>query len=77
MDKPTVSLTMDCANQAVIWQPYLEDRGGAEPAILVQRDSTWLLCIEQEGRSVLLMPETLPELIRQLKRLAKKEPGHA
>ncbi|WP_370601130.1 hypothetical protein [Pseudomonas nitroreducens] len=72
MDKPTVSLTMDCANQAVIWQPYIEDRVGAEPAILVQRDSTGLLSIEQEGKAVLVAPETLPELVRQLRRLAKE-----
>lgn len=68
MSKPTVSSTMTCAMQAVIWQPYVEG-AGSEPALLVQRDACGLLLITQEGRDVLIQPETLPELIKQLKRL--------
>lgn len=70
MSKPTVASTMACAMQAVIWQPFVEG-GGAEPALLVQRDATGLLVITQEGRDVLIQPETLPELIKQLRRLAQ------
>lgn len=68
MSKPTVSHTMTSATQAVIWQPYVED-SGSEPALLVQRDACGLLIITQEGRDILIQPETLPELIKQLKRL--------
>ncbi len=70
MSKPTVANTMACAMQAVIWQPFMEG-GGAEPALLVQRDASGLLIITQEGRDVLIQPETLPELIKQLRRLAQ------
>lgn len=67
MSKPT---TMTTAQQAVIWQPY-DDRGPGEPALLVQVDACGLLSINQEGREVLIQPETLPELFKQLRRLAK------
>ncbi|MBX9753657.1 MAG: hypothetical protein K2X80_02805 [Pseudomonadaceae bacterium] len=70
MSKPAVANTMACAMQAVIWQPLMEG-GGAEPALLVQRDATGLLVITQEGRDILIQPETLPELIKQLRRLAQ------
>lgn len=70
MTKPTISHTMTSAMQAVIWQPFIEGAGGPEPALLVQRDAGGLLTITQEGRDVLIQPETLPELIKQLKRLA-------
>lgn len=72
MKRPITSRTMTSANQAVIWQPYI-DHCGQEPAILVQRDATGLLVITQEGRDVLVQPETLHELIKQLKRLAVDE----
>lgn len=71
MSKPTVSNTMTCAAQAVIWQPFIEDAGSPEPALLVQRDATGLLIITQEGRDILIQPETLPALIKQLRRLAQ------
>ncbi|WP_147411161.1 hypothetical protein [Pseudomonas cavernicola] len=70
MTRPTVSHTMSCAMQAVIWQPFTEDRG-SEPALLVQCDATGLLMITQEGRDILIQPETLPELIKQLRRLTQ------
>lgn len=69
--QPTVSHTMTCAAQAVIWQPLVEDTGSFEPALLVQRDATGLLIITQEGRDILIQPETLPELIKQLRLLAQ------
>ena len=71
MNKPTTSTTMTSAQQAVIWQPYIENRGPGEPALLVQVDACGLLSINQEGREVLIQPETLPELFKQLRRLAK------
>lgn len=71
MSKTTTAHTMTTAQQAVIWQPYDDDRGPGEPALLVQRDASGLLLITQEGRDVLIQPETLPELFRQLRRLAK------
>lgn len=64
---------MTCAMQAVIWQPYDDDNGPGEPALLVQRDASGLLSITQEGREVLIQTETLPALIKQLRRLADKE----
>jgi hypothetical protein len=70
MSKPTTATTMTTAQQAVIWQPYDDDRGTGEPALLVQVDATGLLTITQEGREVLIQHETLPELFRQLRRLA-------
>ena len=70
MSKPTISHTMACAMQAVIWQPFMEG-GGAEPALLVQRDAAGLLVITQEGRDILIQPEPLPELIKQLRRLVQ------
>lgn len=60
---------MNCCRPAVIWQPFTESYG-QEPALLVQSDASGLLVIEQEGRSVLIQRETLPELIKQLKRLS-------
>lgn len=71
MNKPTTSTTMTSAQQAVIWQPYIENRGPGEPALLVQVDACGLLSINQEGREVLIQPETLPELFKHLRRLAK------
>lgn len=73
MTKPTIAHTMTSAMQAVIWQPYVDDRGPGEPALLVQRDASGLLSITQEGREVLIQPETLSALINQLRRLADKE----
>lgn len=70
MAKPITSRVMDCAQQAVIWQPYLDDRGPGEPAILVERDASGLLVLTQEGRQVLIQPETLPALVKELKRLS-------
>ena len=69
MIKPTISNVLTCAMPAVIWQPYVES-SGQEPALLVHRDAGGLLLITQEGRDILIQPETLPELIKQLKRLA-------
>lgn len=73
MAKPITSTVMDCAHQAVIWQPYLDDRGPGEPAILVERDASGLLILTQEGRQVLIQPETLPALFKELKRLSAGE----
>lgn len=74
MSKPTTATTMTTAQQAVIWQPYDDDRGPGEPALLVQVDACGLLTITQEGREVLIQPETLPELFKQLRRLAASNP---
>ena len=73
--KAITAMTMTSAMQAVIWQPYTEDGGTGEPALLVQRDASGLLCIAQEGREILIQPETLPELIKQLRRLAGSAKG--
>ncbi|MEQ6328129.1 hypothetical protein VLF92_07325 [Pseudomonas chengduensis] len=70
MDKPITATVMNSALQAVIWQPYIEDRGPGEPAILVERDAGGLLVLTQEGRPILIQPETLPALIKELRRLA-------
>lgn len=70
MDKPITATVMNSALQAVIWQPYIEDRGPGEPAILVERDASGLLVLTQEGRQVLIQPETLPALVKELKRLS-------
>lgn len=74
MKKPISAHTMTSAMQAVIWQPFIDDRGPGEPALLVQRDASGLLSITQEGREVLIQPETLPELFKQLRRLAQEAP---
>ncbi|WP_405118799.1 hypothetical protein [Pseudomonas leptonychotis] len=73
MTKPVVAHTMTSAMQAVIWQPFIEDAGGPEPALLVQRDAGGLLVITQEGREILIQHETLPALFQQLKRLAAED----
>ncbi|MDH1865683.1 hypothetical protein N5D83_02470 [Pseudomonas chengduensis] len=70
MAKPITTSVMTCAMQAVIWQPYVEDRGPGEPAILVERDASGLLSLTQEGRQILIQPETLSALVKELKRLA-------
>lgn len=70
MAKPITTRVVDCAQQSVIWQPYIDDRGPGEPAILVERDAAGLLLLTQEGRQVLIQPETLPALFKELKRLA-------
>lgn len=70
MDKPITTSVMTCAMQAVIWQPCTEDRGTGEQAILVERDATGLLVLTQEGRQILIQPETLPALVKELKRLS-------
>lgn len=70
MTKPAIAHTMTSAMQAVIWQPFTEEHGPGEPALLVQRDAAGLLTITQEGREVLIQPDVLPALIQQLKRLA-------
>lgn len=70
MDKPITSRAMGSAQSAVVWQPFDDDRGPGEPAILVERDATGLLCLTQEGRAIIIQPETLPALTKELKRLA-------
>lgn len=70
VDKPICTHVMGSAQQAVIWQPYSDDRGPGEPAILVESDATGLLCLTQEGRAITIQSESLPTLIRELKRLA-------
>lgn len=70
MSRPPVARVMDCAKQAVIWQPFTEEHGPGEPALLIQRDAAGLLTVTQEGREVLIQPDVLPALIQQLKRLA-------
>lgn len=74
MSKPITANAMTCCQPVVIWQPYTEDRGPGEPAILCHADATGLLVIEQEDRAVLIQPEALPALIKQLQRLAKETP---
>lgn len=73
MSKPITAQAMTCCQPAVIWQPYIEG-SGSEPALLVHSDAGGLLVIRQEDREVLIQRETLPELIKQLKRLAAEEP---
>lgn len=73
MDKPITATVMNSALQAVIWQPYIEDRGPGEPAILVERDASGLLILTQEGRPINVQPETLPALFKELKRLSAGE----
>lgn len=75
MSKPIAANAMTCCQPAVIWQPSIEGVGVGEPALLVHSDATGLLVINQEGREVLIQRETLPELIKQLKRLAGEEPN--
>ena len=72
MKKPPVAITMACCRPIVIWQPYTEDAGAGEPALLIQADSSGLLVIQQEGREVLIQPAVLPELIKALKRMASE-----
>lgn len=74
MSKPITAKALTSCQAAVIWQPYTEDRGPGEPAILCHADATGLLVIEQEDRAVLIQPEALPALIKQLQRLAKETP---
>ncbi len=57
----------------MIWQPFIEGHG-QEPALLMHRDAGGLIIITQEGRDILIQPETLPELIKQLRRLAAPFP---
>ncbi|MBU1282751.1 MAG: hypothetical protein KJ989_13200 [Gammaproteobacteria bacterium] len=74
MSKPITANAMTCCQAAVIWQPYI-DGAGSEPALLVHSDACGLLVIQQEERHVLIQRETLPELIKQLKRLAAEDPS--
>ena len=71
MPRPITTQVMSGA-QAVIWQPYTDALGIGEPALLVQRDATGLLVLTQEGREILIQPETLPALFKQLRRLAQE-----
>lgn len=75
MPKPITAQAMNCCQPAVIWQPFVDGNHQGEPALLVHSDSTGLLIIQQEGREILIQPETLPELIKQLKRLAAEHPN--
>lgn len=69
MSKPITANAMTCCQPVVIWQPYIEG-AGSEPALLVHSDAGGLLVIRQGDSEVLIQPETLLELIKQLKRLA-------
>ena len=74
MPKAITTQAITGCQPAVIWQPYTEESGTGEPAILVQSDACGLLVIEQEGRCVLVQRETVPELIKQLKRIVREAP---
>lgn len=66
--KPTTATALQ--SPKVIWQPFIDDHG-QEPALLLHRDAVGLIIITQEGRDVLIQPETVPELIKQLRRLTQ------
>lgn len=74
MSKPVTANAMTCCQPVVIWQPYI-DGAGSEPALLVHSDASGLLVIRQGESEVLIQRETLPELIKQLKRLAAEDPS--
>jgi len=74
MPKAITTCALTARQPAVIWQPYIEGNGPGEPALLVHADAIGLLVISQEGREVLIQPEVLPALIKQLKRLAAEHP---
>lgn len=74
MSKPITANAMTCCQPVVIWQPYV-DGAGSEPALLVHSDTSGLLVIRQGDSEVLIQRETLPELIKQLKRLAVEAPN--
>lgn len=63
----------------IVWQNCDDECNVAEPAIGVHHDSSQIIILEQNGASVLINIETVPELIRVLKEvraaaIAFKEP---
>ncbi|MEN6337359.1 MAG: hypothetical protein ABFE01_24145 [Phycisphaerales bacterium] len=60
-------------NTRVLYQtPQDEESGIPEPAIVLYMDSTPIICMSQEGRDINLNPESVPELVKVLKDLAKE-----
>jgi hypothetical protein len=51
----------------IVWQTCDDECSVAEPAIGVHHDVTPIIILEQNGESVLINIETVPELIRVLK----------
>lgn len=72
--KSTTAMALNSCQAAVIWQPYTVDSGPGEPTLLVHSDDCGLLVITPDGREVLIQRETLPELIKLLKRLDAERP---
>lgn len=64
--------TMGQMPATVIWQPYVEG-ASQEPALVVQVDAAGLIVLAQEGREILIQPETVPGLIKALKQASKPE----
>ena len=58
----------------VLWQTADGDHELPEPAIAVHVDNAGVLVLEQEGRPITVTWASLPELIGQLKDLAKRRP---
>lgn len=53
----------------VIWQTADPDVGCPEVAIAAHVDGGETICLDQEGRTIVLTVETIPDLIRNLKDL--------
>lgn len=72
MKSPKTYRTMGKLPAIVVWQPYVEDEG-QEPALVVQADAAGLIVIAQEGREILIQPETVPALITAMRQMKVKE----
>lgn len=55
----------------VIWQDFVEQGDICNPAILLHLDSGGSIVMNQEGREIVLTPQSVPELIGALKTMHK------
>lgn len=60
-------------SSCVVFQPYHDEYGVAEQAIAVSVDTSGLIVLNQEGREILINRSSVPDLVRVLRELVKKD----
>lgn len=61
------------SKHAVVWQTGNDDNPVPEPALTLCQYSGPMILLKQEGSEILINTETIPELIKILKKFSKEK----